>query len=364
MSFTEADVQGALKKLIDPNTKKDFASGKTLKNVVIKGNDVSMDILLGYPAQSVWAELGSLIEAHLKAALPGSGKISVNVSSKVVPHAVQHGAKLVDGVKNIIAIPSGKGGVGKSTTAVNIALALAAEGARVGMLDADIYGPSQPTMLGISGQPETDGANFMQPMTNHGLQAMSIGFLIGSSDTPMIWRGPMVTQALDQLLRQTRWDNLDYLIVDLPPGTGDIQLSLAQQVPVTGAVIVTTPQDIALLDARKGLKMFEKVGIKIVGIVENMSTHICTKCGHEEHIFGSGGGDKMCADYNTELLGNLPLDISIREQTDSGTPTVVADPNGNVAKTYKQIARRIAVKVAEMAQNHSAVFPKIVVQNT
>jgi ATP-binding protein involved in chromosome partitioning len=363
MSFSEADVQGALKNLIDPNTKKDFASGKSLKNIKITGNDVSFDLMLGYPAQSVWGEIRATVEAHLKAALPGVGNVSANVTSKVVSHAVQHGAKLVDGVKNIIAVASGKGGVGKSTTAVNIALALAAEGARVGMLDADIYGPSQPTMLGISGQPNTDGTH-MEPMTNHGLQAMSIGFLIANDDTPMIWRGPMVTQALDQLLRQTKWDDLDYLIVDLPPGTGDIQLSLAQQVPVTGAVIVTTPQDIALMDARKGLKMFEKVGIKIVGIVENMSTHICSKCGHEEHIFGAGGGEKMCTDYNTEFLGSLPLDIRIREQTDSGKPTVVADPDGNIAKTYKQIARRIAVKIAEMSQSHSVVFPKVVVQNT
>ena len=364
MSFSEADVQGALKNLIDPNTRKDFVSGKSVKNIKINGNDVSLDIMLGYPAQSVWGEIQATVVAHLKSVLPGIGNLSVKVSSKVVPHAVQRGAKLVDGVKNIIAIASGKGGVGKSTTAVNIALALAAEGARVGILDADIYGPSQPTMLGISGQPKTTEDNFMIPMSNHGLQAMSIGFLIASDDTPMIWRGPMVTQALDQLLRQTRWDNLDYLVVDLPPGTGDIQLSLAQQVPVTGAVIVTTPQDIALMDARKGLKMFEKVGVKIIGIVENMSTHICSQCGHEEHIFGAGGGEKMCADYNTEFLGGLPLDIRIREQTDSGKPTVVADPDGNIAKEYKQIARRIAVKIAEMAQTHSAVFPKVVVQNT
>ncbi|MDP1995992.1 MAG: iron-sulfur cluster carrier protein ApbC [Gallionella sp.] len=364
MSFSETDVQGALKNLIDPNTRKDFVSGKSVKNIKISGNDVSLDITLGYSAQSVWGEIRAMIEAHLKSALPGVGKLSVNVSSKVVPHAVQRGAKLVNGVKNIIAVASGKGGVGKSTTAVNIALALAAEGARVGVLDADIYGPSQPTMLGIAGQPETTDDNFMIPMSNHGLQAMSIGFLIGNDDTPMIWRGPMVIQALDQLLRQTRWDNLDYLVVDLPPGTGDIQLSLAQQVPVTGAVIVTTPQDVALLDARKGLKMFEKVGVKIIGIVENMSTHICSKCGHEEHIFGAGGGAKMCADYNTELLGSLPLDIRIREQADSGLPTVVADPDGSIAKEYKQIARRIAVRIAEMAQDHSAVFPKIVVQNT
>ena len=364
MSFSDTDVQGALKNLIDPNTKKDFVSGKSVKNVKVSGSDVSLDIMLGYPAKSVMDEIRAMVEAHLKKSLPGAGKISVNVSSKVVPHAVQRGVKLVEGVKNIIAVASGKGGVGKSTTAVNLALALAAEGARVGVLDADIYGPSQPTMLGISGQPKSVDGKSLEPMTNHGLQAMSIGFMIDSEDTPMVWRGPMVTQALDQLLHQTRWDNLDYLVVDLPPGTGDIQLSLAQKVPVTGAVIVTTPQDIALMDARKGLKMFEKVGIKIVGIVENMSTHICSKCGHEEHIFGAGGGEKMCTDYNVEFLGGLPLDIRIREQTDSGNPTVVADPDGKIAKEYKQIARRIAVKVADMAQDHSAAFPKIVVQNT
>ncbi len=364
MSFSEVDVQNALKSLIDPNTKKDFVSGKSVKNIKVNGNDVTLDILLGYPARSVWDEIRAMVEGHLRASLPGAGKVSANVSSKVVPHAVQRGVKLVDGVKNIVAVASGKGGVGKSTTAVNLALALAAEGARVGVLDADIYGPSQPTMLGISGQPDSADGKTMRPLVGHGLQVMSIGFLIDANDTPMIWRGPMATQALDQLLRQTQWDNLDYLVVDLPPGTGDIQLTLAQKVPVTGAVIVTTPQDIALMDARKGLKMFEKVDVKILGIVENMSTHICSKCGHEEHIFGAGGGEKMCAEYNVEFLGGLPLDIRIREQTDSGKPTVEADPDGNLAKVYKKIARRVAVKIADMAQDHSAVFPKIVVQNT
>ncbi len=364
MSFTETDVHAAMKNLVDPNTKKDFISGKSVKNVKVNGSDVTLDILLGYPAKSVWGEIKSMVETHLKTSLPGAGKVEANVSNKVVPHAVQRGVKLVEGVKNIIAVASGKGGVGKSTTAVNLALALAAEGARVGVLDADIYGPSQPTMLGISGQPKSVDGKSLEPMINHGIQAMSIGFMIDGEDTPMVWRGPMVTQALDQLLHQTHWDNLDYLVVDLPPGTGDIQLTLAQKVPVTGAVIVTTPQDIALMDARKGLKMFEKVGIKIVGIVENMSTHICSKCGHEEHIFGAGGGEKMCGDYNVEFLGGLPLDIRIREQADSGNPTVIADPHGKIAGEYKQIARRIAVKVAEMAQDHSAAFPKIVVQNT
>jgi len=381
MSFTEADVQAALKQLTDPNTKKDFVAGKSVKNIKISGNALSLDIQLGYPAKSVWSEIQAMVETHLRSALPGVEALFVNVSSKVVPHAVQRGVKLVEGVKNIIAVASGKGGVGKSTTAVNLALALAAEGAKVGILDADIYGPSQPTMLGISGEPKSSDGKSIEPMEGHGLQAMSIGFMIPGDDVPMVWRGPMVTQALDQLLHQTRWNGLDYLVVDLPPGTGDIQLTLAQKVPVTGAIIVTTPQDIALMDARKGLKMFEKVDIKILGIVENMSTHICTQCGHEEHIFGSGGGEKMCADYNVEFLGGLPLDIRIRdynveflgglpldirirEQADSGNPTVVADPNGEIAKIYKQIARRVAVKIAEMAQDHSAVFPKIVVKNT
>ena len=364
MGFAETDVQNALKQLVDPNTKKDFVSGKSVKNIKIAGNDVTLDIMLGYPAKSVRGEIQALVEGHLRATLPGVGKVEANVTSKVVPHAVQRGVKLVDGVKNIIAVASGKGGVGKSTTAVNLALALAAEGARVGMLDADIYGPSQPMMLGITGRPMSRDGQSIEPMEGHGIQTMSMGFMIEADDAPMIWRGPMATQALDQLLRQTRWDNLDYLVIDLPPGTGDIQLTLAQKIPVTGAVIVTTPQDIALLDAKKGLKMFEKVDIKILGIVENMSTHICSNCGHEEHIFGAGGGEKMCAEYGVEFLGGLPLDLHIREQADSGNPTVVAEPDGKIAKVYKQIARRIAVKVAEMAQDHSAVFPKIVVQNT
>jgi ATP-binding protein involved in chromosome partitioning len=364
MSVNELDVQSALKNLIDPNTKKDFVSGKSVKNIQVKNGDVSLDILLGYPAKSVWGDIQSLVESHLKTSLQNVASVKVSVTSKVVPHAVQRGVKLVEGVKNIIAVASGKGGVGKSTTAVNLALALAAEGARVGVLDADIYGPSQPTMLGVTGHPDSEDGKTMKPLMGHGIQVMSIGFLIDANDTPMIWRGPMATQALDQLLRQTQWDNLDYLVVDLPPGTGDIQLSLSQKVPVTGAVIVTTPQDIALMDARKGLKMFEKVDVKIIGIIENMSTHICSNCGHEEHIFGAGGGEKMCADYSVEFLGGLPLDIRIREQADSGTPTVVAAPDSNLTKIYQQIARRIAVKIADMAQDHSAVFPKIVVQNT
>ena len=285
-------------------------------------------------------------------------------SPKILSHAVQRGGKPIPGVRNIIAVASGKGGVGKSTTAVNLALALSAEGARVGILDADIYGPSQPMMLGLAdAKPESEDGQNMEPMIGHGLQAMSIGFLI-DVETPMVWRGPLVTQALEQLLNNTKWKDLDYLVVDLPPGTGDIQLTLAQRVPVTGAVIVTTPQDIALIDARKGLKMFQKVNIPILGIVENMSLHICSKCGHEERIFGEGGGERMGKDYDIEMLGSLPLDMAIRQQVDSGKPTVVADPDGRVSQIYKQIARRIAVKIGDLAQDHSAKFPSIVIQNT
>jgi ATP-binding protein involved in chromosome partitioning len=297
------------------------------------------------------------------AALPGAGRVSVGITTKIVSHAVQRGVKLVPGVKNIVAVASGKGGVGKSTTAVNLALALAAEGATVGILDADIYGPSQPTMLGISGRPESTDGKTLEPLEAYGVQAMSIGFMI-DADTPMVWRGPMVTQALEQLLKDTRWREVDFLIVDMPPGTGDIQLTLAQKVPVTGAVIVTTPQDIALIDARKGLKMFEKVGVPIIGIVENMSIHVCSNCGHAEHIFGSGGAAKMCAEYNVPFLGGLPLDIRIREQTDAGRPTVVADPDGKVAEIYRGIARRVAIFVAQKAEDFSAKFPSIVIQNT
>src|SRR5471032_3174542 len=362
MAITEQQVQAALKELTDPNTGKDYVTGKEAKNIKIDGDNVSLDILLGYPAKTQIEPIRKHVIAKLKT-IPGIGSVTANVTIKIVSHAVQRGVKLVEGVKNIIAVASGKGGVGKSTTAVNLALALAAEGASVGILDADIYGPSQPTMLGITGRPESKDGKSLEPMEGHGLQAISIGFLI-DMDTPMVWRGPMVTQALEQLLKETKWRDLDYLVVDLPPGTGDIQLTLAQKVPVTGAVIVTTPQDIALIDARKGLKMFEKVGVPIVGVVENMAIHICSKCGHAEHIFGTGGGEKMCKDYNVPFLGSLPLDIRIREQVDSGRPTVVADPDGPIAQIYKEIARKTAVFVAQKAEDFSAKFPSIVIQNT
>ena len=362
MSISELQVQTALREITDPNTGKDLVSSRSAKNIKVEGGDISVDIELGYPAKSQIDPIRRQVIDKLKA-LPGAGNVSANVHSKIVTHSVQRGVKLIPNVKNIIAVASGKGGVGKSTTAVNLALALTAEGANVALLAADIYGPSQPQMLGITGRPESGDGKSLEPMEAYGLQAMSIGFLI-DIETPMVWRGPMVTQALEQLLADTRWRDVDYLIIDLPPGTGDIQLTLAQKVPVTGAVIVTTPQDIALLDARKGLKMFEKVGIPILGIVENMSTHICSKCGHEEHIFGSGGGERMCKDYEVEFLGALPLDINIREQTDSGKPSVVADPDGRVAEIYRGIARRIAVKIAEKAKDMTAKFPNIVVQNT
>ncbi|TCJ13610.1 iron-sulfur cluster carrier protein ApbC [Parasulfuritortus cantonensis] len=362
MSVSEQQVQAALQELVDPNTQKDFISTKSAKNIKVDGGKVTLDVVLPYPAKMVMNQIKALVEDKIKS-VAGVESVAANVSWKIVAHSVQRGVKLIPGVKNIIAVASGKGGVGKSTTAVNLALALAAEGAAVGMLDADIYGPSQPTMLGIVGRPVSEDGQSLEPMIGHGLQAMSIGFLI-DVDTPMVWRGPMVTQALEQLLNQTKWKDLDYLVVDLPPGTGDIQLTLAQRVPVTGAVIVTTPQDIALIDARKGLKMFEKVGVPILGVVENMSLHICSKCGHEEPIFGTGGGQKMCDDYGAEFLGGLPLDMRIREETDAGKPTVVAEPESRIAEIYRAIARRVAVKVGDLAVDHSAKFPSIVIQNT
>jgi ATP-binding protein involved in chromosome partitioning len=361
MSITIEAVKTALGKVIDPNTGKDLVSSKSARNIQVEGSKVSVDVELGYPAKSQFEIIRGLVQAAVAAL--GATDVHVNVTTKIVSHEVQRGVKVMSNVKNIIAVASGKGGVGKSTTAVNLALALAAEGAQVGILDADIYGPSQPTMMGISGQPETKDGKTMEPLENHGLQVSSIGFMV-DQDEPMVWRGPIVTQALQQLLTQTNWRELDYLIVDMPPGTGDVQLTLSQKVPVTGAVIVTTPQDIALLDARKGLKMFEKVGIPILGIVENMSTHICSNCGHAEAIFGTGGGEKMCKDYDVDFLGALPLTMAIREQADSGKPTVVADPDGQIAEIYKRIARKIAIKVGEKAKDMTSKFPTITIQNT
>ena len=357
MALTEQALQAALQTVIDPNTGKDFVSTKSLKNLQIKDNDVSFDVVLGYPAKSQIPTLRKDLIAAAKT-VAGVSNVSVNISSVVAAHSAQRGVQLLPQVKNIIAVASGKGGVGKSTTAVNLALALAAEGARVGLLDADIYGPSPPMMMGIEGRPESEDGKTMDPLENYGVQVMSIGFLV-DQDEAMIWRGPMATQALEQLIRQTNWRELDYLIVDMPPGTGDIQLTLSQRVPMTGAVIVTTPQDIALLDAKKGIKMFEKVGVPILGLVENMAVHVCTQCGHVEHIFGEDGGKKMAATYGMDYLGALPLNMQIRLQADSGKPTVVADPDGDVAAIYKAMARLVAVKIAAKAKDFSSKFPSI-----
>mgnify|MGYP000305890942 CR=1 FL=1 len=360
--ITEAAVQDLLKSLIDPNVETDLVSAKSVKNITIDGDNVTVNIELGYPAKSYLEPLKIAVKEKLQS-LAGIGEITVNASSNIIAHSVQQSLKPISNVKNIIAIASGKGGVGKSTTSANLALALASEGANVGILDADIYGPSIPTMLGLSGYPASDDGKTMNPKVSFGVQTISIGYLI-EEDQPMIWRGPMVTNALQQLLNDTKWDNIDYLIVDLPPGTGDIQLTLAQQIPVTGAVIVTTPQDIALIDAQRGLGMFEKVNVPVLGVVENMSMHICSNCGHEEAIFGQGGGAAMAEKNDIELLGSLPLDIQIREFADSGRPTVVADPDGRPTEIYKSIARKMAGKLALRAKDYSNKFPNIVIQNT
>ncbi len=357
MSASQDQLLQALSGVIDPNTGKDFVSTKALKNLQVNDGDVSFDVELGYPAKSQIPALRTALVAAAKG-VAGVKNVSAHIASKITPHAVQRGVQLLPGVKNIVAVASGKGGVGKSTMAVNLALALAAEGASVGVLDADIYGPSQPMMLGIEGRPESADGKTMEPLENYGVQVMSIGFLV-APDEAMIWRGPMATQALEQLLRQTNWKDLDYLVVDMPPGTGDIQLTLSQRVPMTGAVIVTTPQDIALLDARKGIKMFEKVGVPILGIVENMAVHVCSNCGKAEHIFGEGGGQRMATEYGMDYLGALPLDIRIRMQADSGKPTVVAEPDGEIAAIYKGVARQMAIKIAAKSKDFSAKFPSI-----
>jgi len=357
MQVTESMVLDALSHVQDPYTGQDWVTSKSIKNVVTQGAHVSLDLVLGYPAKSQWAAFKNLITQSLKA-LSGVSEVSVNVSTQVLAHSATRGVQLLPQVKNIVAVASGKGGVGKSTTAANLALALASEGATVGLLDADIYGPSQPMMMGVNARPQSEDGKTMAPLENYGVQVMSIGFLV-SPDEAMIWRGPMATQALEQLLRQTQWRDLDYLIVDMPPGTGDIQLTLSQRVPMTGAVIVTTPQDIALLDAKKGIKMFDKVGVPILGLVENMAVHVCSNCGHSEHIFGEDGGLKMAKQLEIDYLGALPLDINIRLQADSGKPTVVADPSGRVAQIYQTMARQVAIKIAAKARDFSSFFPSI-----
>jgi ATP-binding protein involved in chromosome partitioning len=354
-------VETAIKEYIDPYLQKDLVSTKAVKNIQIEDSTVTISVTLGYPSKGYNDTLSNELKSKISA-LDGVSTVNINLSNKIVSHAVQKGVDPIKGVKNIIAVASGKGGVGKSTTAINLALALSAEGANVGILDADIYGPSQPRMLGVNQKPESKDGNSLEPVMNYHLQAMSIGFLV-EEETPMIWRGPMVTQALEQLLKDTRWHDLDYLIVDLPPGTGDTQLTLAQKIPVSGAIIVTTPQDIALIDARKGLKMFEKVSVPVLGVVENMSIHICSKCGNEEYIFGQGGGLRMAEDSEVDFLGSLPLDISIRKDSDNGKPSVVAEPEGRIAQIYREIARRVAAKLSLQAKEYTAKFPTIKVVN-
>jgi len=359
---SQLQIETAIKGYIDPYMDKDLVSAGVVKSITVDGAAVEVNLTFGFPMKGYEPALRAALTERLNTVKCIDG-ININVTSEITSHAVQQGVKPLKNIKNVIAVASGKGGVGKSTTAVNLALALAAEGAQVGMLDADIYGPSQPLMLGVHGKPETKDGKSLEPMVSYGIQAMSIGFLI-DEETPMIWRGPMVTQALEQLLNETNWRDLDYLIIDLPPGTGDIQLTLSQKVPVSGALIVTTPQDIALLDARKGLKMFEKVNVPVLGIVENMSLHVCTKCGHEEPIFGEGGGQRMANQYGIDMLGALPLDISIRQHADGGQPTVVADPESRIAEIYRQIARRVGAKLSTKAKDYSTKFPTIVTQNT
>jgi len=358
---TQEAVEAAIKAYVEPHLGRDLVSTKSIKSIDIEGDQVKVQVTLGFPAKGAAAAIAEAVKQQVEG-VDGVSAADVSVDWEIKSHSVQKALKPIDNVKNIIAVASGKGGVGKSTTAVNLALALSAEGATVGILDADIYGPSQPRMLGITGKPESKDGNSLEPMNSYHLQAMSIGFLI-DEETPMIWRGPMVTQALEQLLNDTNWADLDYLVIDLPPGTGDTQLTLAQTVPVSGAVIVTTPQDIALLDARKGLKMFQKVEVPVLGVVENMSIHICSNCGHEEHIFGAGGGQAMADQYGIQLLGSLPLDIHIREETDSGKPSVVADPDSRVSEIYREIARKTAAKLSLQAKDYAAKFPRIVIQN-
>ena len=360
-TVTKDTIEEALSGIVDPHTGLDLVTGKSVNDCVVDNQNVSIDLVLGYPANGWHPNLKQEV-VDVVSKLENIQSVDVRIKTQVVSHEVQKGVTPLKNVRNVIAVASGKGGVGKSTVSANLALALSAEGAKAGVLDADIYGPSQPRMLGVGGRPESKDGKSLEPMNSYHVQVMSIGFLI-EEDTPMIWRGPMVTQALEQLLQDTQWRDLDYLIIDLPPGTGDIQLTLAQKVPVSGAVIVTTPQDIALLDARKALKMFEKVEIPVLGIIENMSTHICSNCGHEEHIFGEGGGKRMSVEYSVEHLGDIPLDGRIRSDADGGRPTVVADPDGSLAQAYRTIARNASGILSVRKRDYSEVFPSIVIQN-
>jgi len=363
-TVTAGAIRAKLAAYTDPYLAQTLAQARAVGGVSVSPEAVRIGLIYGFPVGGYGAELADALETHLSEELAGR-RLDLALEADIASHAVQKTLKPLDRVKNVIAVASGKGGVGKSTTAANLALAWSAQGARVGLLDADIYGPSQPLMMGLSGRTpdiEADGKH-MVPLRAYGVEVMSIGFMIDPAQ-PMVWRGPMVTQALTQLLQDTNWSELDYLVVDMPPGTGDIQLTLAQRVPVSGAVIVTTPQDIALLDARKGLKMFEKVDVRVLGVVENMSVHVCSRCGHAEHLFGSGGGARMAAEYGIPLLGELPLDIRIREEADGGTPTVVAEPDGARALAYLRMARRTAARLATLNKDYSKRFPKITIEPT
>jgi ATP-binding protein involved in chromosome partitioning len=359
----ESAIREKLSAYTDPYLGQTLGEVRAVKSVTLQAGRVAVELVLGFPCADYGPELQAALEKHL-APLLSDARLELKLQAQITAHAVQRTLKPLANVKNVVAVASGKGGVGKSTTAANLALAWAAQGAKVGLLDADIYGPSQPLMMGLSGaKPVSTDGKHMTPLRAHGVEVMSIGFMI-DQEQPMAWRGPMVTQALTQLLGDTTWGDLDYLVVDMPPGTGDIQLTLAQRVPVSGAVIVTTPQDIALLDARKGLKMFEKVEVRVLGVVENMSMHVCAQCGHVEHVFGSGGGARMAAQYGVQLLGELPLDIRIREDADGGAPTVVAEPDSERARAYFLMARRTAARLATLNKDYSRAFPKITVEAT
>ncbi len=359
----EIALRSALESYVEPCVGIALGEAGAIGKVSISGATARAEVRLGFPAQHYRDTLAAALQSHVASQM-GHLNVEFDIAWAVASQAVQRNLRPIQGIRNIIAVASGKGGVGKSTTAANLALGLAYDGAQVGLLDADIYGPSQPRMMGLSGQrPVAPDSKSMIAPTAYGVKVMSIGFLI-DEEQPMVWRGPMVTQALVQLLDTTRWGDLDYLIIDIPPGTGDIQLTLSQRVPVSGAVIVTTPQDIALLDARKGLRMFQKVEVPVLGVVENMSTHVCSKCGHEEHIFGSGGGQRMAEQYGVELLGELPLDIRIREQSDGGRPTVVSEPESALGKAYIDFARRTAGRLVRAALRPAAAFPTISEEDT
>lgn len=353
----------ALAKVIEPYSQATLAELKAIKTAELKDSHVQIALTFGFPAEASRTALVQQIQAQVLPHLPPQTTLNLTLDWKVVGHKVQQPAlTAVHGIKNIIAVASGKGGVGKSTVSANLALALQHEGARVGLLDADIYGPSQPHLMGAQTSPTSNDKKTINPVVSHGIQTMSVGYLV-DAETPVIWRGPMVSGALQQLLNDTQWDNLDYLIVDLPPGTGDIQLTLAQKIPVSGSVIVTTPQDLSLIDVRRAMGMFAKVNIPVFGIIENMSVYHCPQCGHQEAIFGEAGGDTLAQEFHTTLLGRLPLAKLIREDADLGIPTVARDPEGAIAKQYREIALRTVAKLSLQPKNYAVKLPKVVVES-